>query len=510
MQFSRQPLLTATMTTKFNWRPTVISIPHREHFGAIFVLAFAILGTAAQAQSSVTLAWNASSSPDVAGYNIYYGGASQTYTNMNSVGNVTNAAVPGLVQGSTYYFSVSAVDAIGLESAKSGEVSYTVPGANPVVTNTPPLISSIPSQVVTVGYPTPTLPFTVQDAQTPAASLVVTPTSSNPTLVPNSAMVLGGSGTNRTITITPAVGQTGTSTIALTVCDTGLCATTSFVLTVNPLPTITLTSPANGSTFTAPASITLVASAVANGHTVTGVQFYNGSTLLGQVASAPYSFTWNNVGAGTYSLTARAIYDSGGTVASAAQSVTVQPALALPLPWQTVDIGSAGLPGNVAVSNGVYTVTGSGNISGSADNFRFLYQSLSGDGEIACQVSSMQKTGGGSCAGIMIRENLTSGARNAFMGIASPGGFRAQRRATTSGSTAATKSGQANPPNAWVRLTRTGNMLSSYKSTDGRNWTLVNSSTVTMATNIYLGLAVASGTSTVSNTSVFANVTVVP
>ena len=48
----------------------------------------------------------------------------------------------------------------------------------------------------------------------------------------------------------------------------------------------------------------LAASVTANGHSITQVQFYNGATLLGTVAAAPYSFSWNNVSAGTYSLSA--------------------------------------------------------------------------------------------------------------------------------------------------------------------------------------------------------------
>lgn len=462
----------------------------------------------------MTLAWNASTSTGVAGYNVYYGVASQTYTNVLAAGNVTNATLSGLVQGTTYYFSVTAVDSLGVESLHCSEISYTVGTTNSTAPNTAPLISGIPNQTLPVGTSTPALAFTVQDAETPATSLVVTATSSNPTLVPSSAIVLGGSGTNRTVTITPAAGQTGTTTIALTVCDPSLCATTTFVVTVNPLPVVVLSSPANGATFTAPANITLNANVTANGHTITSVQFYSGSTLLGQSTTAPYTFAWNNVAAGTYTLSAAATYDAGGTVASAASTVTVQsvvaPTPALPLPWQSADIGTVGLAGSATATNGVYTVSGAGNISGSADNFQFVYQGLSGDGEIACQVTSAGKTGGASCVGVMIRETLTSGSRYALMGVAANGQFRSQRRVTTNGSTAINKAGQTSPPYSWVRLVRSGNTLSSYKSADGVNWTLVNSSTVTMAANIYVGLAVASGSSTVLNTSVFANVAVVP
>jgi Bacterial Ig domain/Fibronectin type III domain len=478
------------------------------------VLALVACGLTAKAQSTVTLAWNASPSPSVTGYHLYYGAASQNYTNVRSLGNVTNATISSLVQGSTYYFTVTATDSTGLESPHSNEVSYTVP--TNTQTNTPPLISSIPNQTVTVGSSTPALPFSVQDAQTPATSLMVTANSSNPTLVPASGIFLGGSGTNRTVTITPVAGQTGTTTIALTVCDPSLCTTTTFgvsVVPVNPSPTITLSAPANGASFTAPATITLTASVTANGHTITGVQFYNGSALLGQAVTAPYAYSWNNVAAGSYTLSARAIYDSGSTVTSASSAVTVQQAPGgqpLPLPWQTADIGSVGVSGAATASNGVFTVDGAGSLGSAADSFRFVYQSLSGDGQIACQITSVEKTGGSGLAGVMIRENLTSGSRYAFMGLNGNGQFRALRRTATSGSTASNKSGQTSFPNAWVRLVRTGNTLSSYKSSDGTNWTLVNSVTVTMAADISVGLAVASGSSGVLNTSVFANVTVVP
>ena len=83
-----------------------------------------------------------------------------------------------------------------------------------------------------------------------------------------------------------------------------------------PPPTIALTSPADGSAFTAPATISLAANVTANGHAVTAVQFYNGATLLGEGTNAPYAFTWDNVPAGAYSLTARLVYDVGATLDS--------------------------------------------------------------------------------------------------------------------------------------------------------------------------------------------------
>jgi hypothetical protein len=77
--------------------------------------------------------------------------------------------------------------------------------------------------------------FTVGDAQTAAGDLTVTVASSNPTLLPNGALALGGSGADRTLTLTPAAGQSGTATVTVTVADAGgLTATRSFTLTVTP------------------------------------------------------------------------------------------------------------------------------------------------------------------------------------------------------------------------------------------------------------------------------------
>jgi hypothetical protein len=113
-------------------------------------------------------------------------------------------------------------------------------------------------------------------------------------------------------------------------------------------------------------------------------------------------------------------------------------------------------------------------------------------------------------SGVMIRETLTGGSRYAFMGTSASGAIRWQRRSSTSNGTSAAKGGNAAFPNIWVRVVRTGNTLYGYKSTNGSSWTLVSSGTVNMASNIYVGLVAASGSSTVLSTSVFTNITVIP
>jgi hypothetical protein len=91
----------------------------------------------------------------------------------------------------------------------------------------------------------------------------------------------------------------------------------------NSLPTVALTQPANGSTFPAPATVNLVATASDSDGNVAKVEFFNGATKLGEDATAPYTFTWNNVSAGSYTVSARATDDLGGTTTSTPSSITV-------------------------------------------------------------------------------------------------------------------------------------------------------------------------------------------
>ena len=86
---------------------------------------------------------------------------------------------------------------------------------------------------------------------------------------------------------------------------------------INPIPAVTLTSPTNGNSFVESSNITLSSSVVANGQTVSAVQYYQGSTLLGQATTTPYTFTWTNPPAGSYSLTADAVYTGGPAVSPA-------------------------------------------------------------------------------------------------------------------------------------------------------------------------------------------------
>ena len=91
----------------------------------------------------------------------------------------------------------------------------------------------------------------------------------------------------------------------------------------NGTPTVSITSPANGATFVAPANVTINASASDSNGTISKVEFFQGTTKLGEDTSSPYSFAWGNISAGSYNLTAKATDDDGGTKTSSVVAITV-------------------------------------------------------------------------------------------------------------------------------------------------------------------------------------------
>jgi predicted phage tail protein len=100
--------------------------------------------------------------------------------------------------------------------------------------------------------------------------------------------------------------------------------------TPNQPPSVTLTAPANGSSYTAPANMTLTASASDPEGQLTKVEFYAGSTLLTTDTTSPYTFTWSSVPAGSYTLTAVAYDGAGAKTTSAPITVTVTTATTPP------------------------------------------------------------------------------------------------------------------------------------------------------------------------------------
>ena len=253
-------------------------------FWAAGWLAFAVTAVAASAlPASVTLAWDANSETNVAGYIVYYGTTSSNYTCTTNVGNQTTATLSGLSVGTIYYFSATAYDQDGLESDFAPEINYTI------------------NSTITTGWPTPAdiVYGTALGLAQLNASAAVAGTF---TYQPAAGTVLSA-GCNQVLSaiFTPADSNTYAS------------VTNTVAITVLPAPlTITANSQSKAYGAALPA-LTVIYSGFVNGDTTASLSAQPTATTTATASSA----------VGSYPITASGAVASNYTVSYVAGTLTV-------------------------------------------------------------------------------------------------------------------------------------------------------------------------------------------
>src|SRR2546426_549642 len=379
------------LSGKLSGSRTLAGQLRRALFVACVLTVLCSLAPAVANAAKVTLAWDANTDPDLAGYKLYYGLSSGSYQSSVDVGNVTSYTLPGLLDGRIYYFAATAYNVSQNESGFSNEVSKAIAAVTPptvsisapangaTVSGTAVTVSASASDNVGVAgvqfsldgvnlgaedtvapYPaswnttlatsgTHSLTAVARDAAgntAPSAAVSVTVDNPPPLISTVSASSISSSGATITWVTNEAsdsqvdYGPTtayGSSTplnasllTAHAMTLTGLLATTTyhyrvksrdaagnlatsadFTLTTlidTAPPTVSITSPLNGTTV----SSTITVSATATDNVgVVGVQFkLDGANLGAEVLSAPYSISWNTQGRGDLIFGA-AMADSG-------------------------------------------------------------------------------------------------------------------------------------------------------------------------------------------------------
>jgi hypothetical protein len=189
------------------------------------------------ALTSMTVAWDSNTDPNVVGYKVYYGPAPGTYTNNVSVGNTTNATLSGMVEGSTYYLSATTLDNLGQESDFATEISYVVPLP---ASNQPPTLNAIANVTINENAAAQTVNLSgiTSGATNEVQTLTVTAASSNPALIPTPTVSYTTPNATGSLSFTPVAFGFGTSTVTVTVNDnagSNNISTRSFLVTVNPV-----------------------------------------------------------------------------------------------------------------------------------------------------------------------------------------------------------------------------------------------------------------------------------
>ena len=130
-------------------------------------------------------------------------------------------------------------------------------------------------------------------------------------------------------------------------------------------------------------------------------------------------------------------------------------------------------------------------IFGKADSFRYMYQPLAGDGQIAAQVISYERQDMWTKVGVMVRDSDAPGAKFADIVLTPDKGAEFQWRAGTGGETQ-TSDQTPSPTPYWVKLTRTGDVFVGWISPDGKTWTERGRATIAMGPNVLAGICVTS------------------
>lgn len=367
--------------------------------------------------------------------------------------------------------------------------------------------SSSPSNVVIWGTPPVVVPVTSVSVSPTTASIYIGYTQQlTVTVLPSNATTktVNWSSSNSSIASVNSSGlvtgvATGTATITVTTVDGNKTATCAFTVTPVAVTGVSL-SPTTGSLIVGGGTIQLTATVSPSNATNKNVIWSSSNTSVATVNS---SGLVSSVAVGTAIITVTT--QNGSKTATSAISVSAT----VPAPWTTGDIGAVAATGSASYSGSTFTLNGSGyDIEENVDEFRFVHQPKSGDVTVTARVVSITNTNAWAKAGVMIRESLNDNSAMVFMPVTYSNGTFFQMRTSTGGISQETTvvAGIATP--YWVRVTRVGNTYTGYTSSDGTTWTQLGSTTFTMTTTAYIGLAVTSHNDGTLCTAVFDNVTV--
>jgi hypothetical protein len=183
-----------------------------------------------------------------------------------------------------------------------------------------------------------------------------------------------------------------------------------------------------------------------------------------------------------------------------------------PSGWSCADVGAASPPGGQSLQGGTWSVQGGGgDIWGTADAFRYVWQSLPADGIVTALVTSETPTDPWAKGGLMARASTDPGAPY-YAIFATPGnGVVVQWRATQGASTSQVAITGSAP--VFLQLTRAGTTFSAATSSDGVTWTPVPGASMSvtgLSGTLLSGLAVASHNPVQVSTVVYNDVATPP
>jgi hypothetical protein len=236
----------------------------------------------------------------------------------------------------------------------------------------------------------------------------------------------------------------------------------------------------------------------------------------GAILDVPFSFSgvftasqhsWVLSGSGTATVALRPIA-IGLEVASITYSFGP---LSLPAPW--ISTGTSEVPisfPTTMFSGGMFIVGGMGDFWGTTDGGHLAARSVSGDAQIIARVRDQSSTHPFAKAGVMLRQSVQENAAHVILDLKPDGDVEFMARSAAREVTDFIAGAVAPISDPWLRLVRTGDLITGWLSGDGIAWMQVGSITVPMSPAIVAALAVSSHSFSEVNTAIFDEVAVLP
>ncbi len=389
--------------------------------------------------------------------NVLAGTSAFANLNVSPIGSFANTVGFGasyLPAGATGAFTPTSVTASGTSGFVLTTSTSTPSGSYPVlVTGTAPYsvgvdgssskwIDSFPFTVTVNTLPDIIVVQNQSAAQsfnlgylggTAPASLQVTATSSNPSFVPQSGLVVSGSGTSaRTLTITPAASTSGTSRITVNVSNGTTSISQGFDFTANAVYS--------------PPTVSTVSNLITDEN----------------LAAGPVTFSSGELET-TGSLTVTATSSNPSLVPNSGLVVTTETD-----PWTSADIGVVTVSGSTDVGQSI-TVEASGtDIWNTTDSGRYVYDPMTGNGQIIARVDSLQPVNAWSKAGVMMRSGTDPACPEASMFVSASNGVLFGVRPSEGALTTSVDQITGISAPIWVQLVKSGtNFTAFYAQDDG-------------------------------------------
>lgn len=260
----------------------------------------------------VTLAWDASSEPDLAGYKVYYGTSTGNYSISYDAGNVNSYVISDLEAGNTYYFAATAYDQYGNESNFSNEVTYIAAGAN----SSPVAQNGVHST----------------NEDTPGSGVLTATDPDGDTLI-YSITAQGAIGTvaindsaTGSYTYTPNAGVSGSDSFTFEVIDSaGLTATASVTVTILPINDAPVAQAGTLYTIRGTSRSGVLVATDADGDVITytiASQGNKGKAIITNASTGAYTYTPDRGSKGQDSFTFQ-VADPGGLTTTATIAVRI-------------------------------------------------------------------------------------------------------------------------------------------------------------------------------------------